>query len=112
MTTKISDLLIGGFIETQFAQDHATTTGLTYGYKSGVYNGGTTYSQIPAGTLTLPDNTVSNVYIDYTTLPTALSHATVASTPTTNIVLCAQVTTSGGVITNVDDLRGRRTFEA
>lgn len=108
MTTKLSDLVIGGPIESQFEQDQETTTGLTFGYRAGIYNSGTNYTLIPAGTVTLDNNAISDVYIDTTTTP-VVAESIVSLTPATNILLLARVTTSGGAITNVDDLRHRRT---
>lgn len=108
MVTKVSDLVIDGAIESQFAQDHATTTGLTYGYKAGIYNDGQTYTRIPAGTIALTASVVNDIYIDYSGTP-VVARATVGATPTVDMVLIAQVTTGVSTITTVDDYRMRRT---
>ena len=105
LVTKVSDIVIGGHVEQQFAQDHTTTTGLTFGYKSGLYTEGTVVTEVDAGTVTLTDASVNVVYLD-TSLGTV---AASTSEDTADVIALFQVTTSGGVITAVVDARARRT---
>lgn len=86
---------------TDFVQNSATTTGLTYGYKAGVIRIDNVTTAVAAGTIALT-NTATN-YVEVT-------GSGVVSTNTTGFTAgrfpMATIVTSGGVITSVTDKRG------
>jgi hypothetical protein len=83
-----------------FQHDADTTTGLTFGYTSGIFNTtGTNPTDIAAGTVLLTDNTTNYVYVlgasiaSGTTIPSSANH------------LIYEVVTSAGAITTITDKR-------
>lgn len=87
-----------------FANDPDTTTGLTYGFKKGRYLGTTNYpGLIEAGTVVLADNATNYISI-YPLNGTITSDHGFGSYIPDSIPL-AQVTTAGGVITDIIDVR-------
>jgi hypothetical protein len=95
---------------TDFANDPATTTGLTYGYKAGtcLYTFGATYEplkiDLTAGTLTLNDN--SDNYIAVNNDDGSLG--VFDSFNYDYLIPIAIVTTASGAITNIVDLREKQ----
>lgn len=92
----VQDLPIGG----QFAVDQTTTTGLTFGFRSGLKVTGDTRVVIATGTVALTDDATNWVHITASTV-TVNSGAT----PTEGHLLY-KVITASGVITTITDLRG------
>jgi hypothetical protein len=94
-----------GVLGDLYAQDTGTTTGLTFGYKSGVVRNDNVISTTPASTIVLPDNDVS--FIEVTPSTGAIT-SNVTSFTSLRVPLF-EVTTSAGAITLVLD---RRTWAA
>ena len=104
MTTRVTEN-VGLTVYNDFAQDLATSSGLTFGYKGGsVIKLGVMYS-IPAGTLVLSADSTNIVYVDLLEAPT-VSVSTIGNKPSraASIFLYA-VTTSGNQVSSVIDLR-------
>lgn len=81
-----------------FAQDTATTSGLTFGYQTGrVDKGNGTVVSVSAGTISLTDNILNYVYLDYSDDTVKAS----TSNPGSNTATLFEVTTSSGAITLV-----------
>jgi len=96
-----------------FGNDPDTTSGLTYGIKSGRINFDANSDQniYAAGTVTLFDDTINALYLcpDLgSTIADAVvvvdTHLPQPSLPVSNFVV-AHITTAGGQITNIDDVR-------
>ena len=88
------------YINEQWAQDAATTSRLTYGYKGGVRKNGGAWGRTADGVVVLADNTVNYVERDSTGFVSVNTVGfTGANTP------MAKVTTSAGSIKAVEDWR-------
>jgi len=104
VVTKLNtQLLEDGLIERQFKYDPSTTSGLTFGITGGYYNVANTVNELFATTVTLTDDDVNYIYID-TTVPEIVAEIVIQED---NHILCYVVTTSSGVITNIEDARIR-----
>lgn len=83
-----------------FAQDTATTTGLTFGFQAGrVDKGNGTVTNVTAGTIALTDNTTNIVYLDYADDTVKTS----TTAPGSNTAILFHVATSAGNITTVTE---------
>ena len=115
MVTKVSDTVGPTLYLEAFEQDTGTTTGLTFGYKTGDVLKNTVLTTIAAGTVTLSATSNNVVYIDFTNTPPTVEAAVLGTQdPLTSIVLF-QVNTDIGTISRVIDLRNwtmGRTVEA
>jgi hypothetical protein len=92
---------IDSMVVDQWAQEPATTTGLTYGYRGGVYDSGAAWVRAAAGTVTLTDNAVN--YVEYALVTGAVSANTVGFTYASRPM--AKVTVANGAITDHEDWR-------
>lgn len=111
---KLGDALQGGGnsggLSDYFANDHNTTSGLTYGYKAGVVGvvsagQGSLGSLISAGTVALTDNTDNLVYFDPIQSTVIALDLDANQLGVVGSVPIAIVTTSSGQITNITDAR-------
>jgi hypothetical protein len=84
-----------------FGKRHPVTTGLTWGYYGGRYNGNT----ISDGTITLADASENWVVVERATGVVSSSVGTDSLAADTNYAALYKVTTAGGVVTAVLDLR-------
>lgn len=83
-----------------FAQDTATTTGLTFGYQAGrVDKGNGTIVEVAASTIALTDNTTNIVYLDYADDTVKTS----TTAPGANTAILFHVVTSAGDISTVTE---------
>lgn len=90
-----------GNLANNFAQDPDTTTGLTYGFRSGIVMTSGSLVTVAAGTLAITDNTTTLVYLD---LVDNTVKQTTGAAPS-NILKLATLTTVAGEITAVVDSR-------
>jgi len=88
---------------TDLANDPATTTGLTYGFKAGRVTYGLTVDDIAAGTVVLADNSDSYIYVDFAT--NSVKASTNPNVLTVNTLLIGGATTVAGAITVLYDFR-------
>lgn len=87
-----------------FGNDLATTTGLNYGFKSGVFGVGTEYTSLDADVIGLTDNATNYVFIN-TGEGGSISANTSGFSPSDTVIPLALVITSGGGITSITDKR-------
>ncbi len=109
MVTRISSFseVLDTQFHKQFRVEGSTTTGLTFGYSSGIVS-----QQVPvtvaAGTVALTNNATNYVY-----LTDAPAVAAATSIPGSGVLyVLYEVVTSGGAITTITDFRNVRTLNA
>lgn len=84
----------------QFSQNSATTTGLTFGYRGGLRRSANVVSSVGAGTVALTNNAINYVEVDPTTGTVAAQ--TTGSFTTGKYALYVVTTVSGNITTSVD----------
>lgn len=92
----------------QFSQELDTTSGLVFGLRAGFFTLDNRLDVIAASTLTLADDDVNFVYIDWSVTP-AVTAARITDWPGDEFTPCFKVTTASGVITVIEDWRVRTT---
>lgn len=106
MTSKISDTVGPVAFVDFFGQDLDTTTGLTFGFKSGFVRNGTTPTSVSAGTVSLSASSNNRVYLDLLATPPDIKNANTGSLPIQgSSVFLFAVDTDSSNITSVTDLR-------
>lgn len=99
-TTPLSyGAIINSKINSQFAVDTATTTGLTFGYRSGDYAFEDIEINTAAGTVSLSDDTTQAVRLEIASGIVSIGISD------EEFVELYQITTASGVITNIVDRR-------
>ena len=93
--------LANGMTFDAFGYDGSTTTGLTFGIKAGTVSNNNTYFDIAASTITLLDNAINRIVLDYNLGTIELSKDTRSKT----ILPLFCVHTDSGAITYWHDLR-------
>lgn len=101
-TGLLEDTQIAG----QFSQDVSTTTGLTFGLRGGFFTLDNRLDIIADSTITLTDDDVNFVYIDWLVTP-AVIVTRLSDFPDDQYTPCYKVTTASGVITVIEDWRIR-----
>ena len=104
MVTRVSDTVVNGHVERQFAQDVLATSGLDFGINDGLYVEGLSVTSVEANVLTLADDEINYVYLNTSSM---FLESTTGSFPSADFVPMFVVTTSAGAIANVDDVRSR-----
>lgn len=94
-----------GIFSSSLANDPSTTSGLTYGYTGGIVDSRTlsTVGSVAGGTVELSDNTTNFVYYSADT-----NSVQVSTVDFPHLIVdfpMAQVSTSGGQITAIEDMR-------
>lgn len=84
-----------------FARRHPVTTGLTWGYYGGIYNGNT----VVEGTVALTDDADNYIVVARTTGVVSVSTATTNWDNASSYARLYKVTAASGVVTDVDDHR-------
>lgn len=109
MVTKISDTVVETQMEGSFQHNPATTTGLTFGMRSGEYNTNDNITTFTDPTVTLVDDAVNSVFVDAGADGTAtpvLKAQTAGSEDAADLrQLLFTVTTVSGAITAIVDHR-------
>lgn len=103
-TGLLEDTQIAG----QFSQDVNTTTGLTFGMRAGFFTLNNRLDEISASTVTLTDDDINFVYIDWSVTP-AVMRVAITEWPSVEYTPCYKVTTVSGAITNIESWRVRST---
>lgn len=92
--------VLNSTLSRQFTIDPATTTGLTFGYKSGDYALYELEINVSAGTVALADDTTQTVILN------RVDGTVSVGTSDEDTVVLYTVTTASGAITTVLDRRG------
>jgi hypothetical protein len=84
-----------------FGKRHSTTTGLTWGYYGGAYDGNT----VSNGTVTLADDAVNVLVVERATGTVSATDGSDALDADTDYAVIYEITTASGVVTAVIDRR-------
>jgi hypothetical protein len=99
---KFNELITSGVVGS-FSNDPDMNSVLDFYIRASVFRRGTIFVSIPATYVALTDNDVNIVYLDTTSGSEGIFSA--LSLPPSNAVSLYRVTTSGGSITLIEDLR-------
>lgn len=101
---KHNEIVSSGVVGS-LSNDADFNAGLQFYIKESKVVRGSSFVVVPDTFVTLADNEDSYVYLDYTAGSEQVTSALTSAFPIANALILYQVTTAGGVITNITDFR-------
>jgi hypothetical protein len=93
------------FLDIQFEQDEVNTSGITFGVSAGKLRIGSGVIEFAATQQVLVDDTDNTIYVNTANGFEAVESSTTALAPTEDIIPLFNVTTLGGTISSIEDVR-------